>query len=204
MLGRWTSATLIAVAVACLLVLPQAGHAAPRGGALLFERLMLDANERRADGAAGPMHTKRRLRRGARYRVTVQGTLSFYPPAMWMTPPTGHVICGTPEPLPMFTLPGQVTGPVGFDAEMMYAVPTGPAHCGRLGLPRPWKNFQMAAGRRFAHPGAGRRTRPNSAHRYQYRVRGLGRPLRFRLIDSQATDNYGALKITVRRLRSGS
>ncbi len=58
----------------------------------------------------------------------------------------------------------------------------------------------MAAGRGFRHPGSGRRTRPNRTHRYRYRVQGLGRPLRFRLLDSYAVDNYGQLRITVRRL----
>ena len=198
-----TSLALVAIGVAVPLVAPPASEAASHIGYLRSERLVLDTNESRADGAAGPVRTQRRLQRRARYRVTVQGTFSFYPESMWLTPPTGQVVCGTPESSPMFTLPGQPTGPVGFDAETMFALPTTPAHCDRLKLPRPWKNFQMAAGGRFTHPGSGRRTKPSPTHRYSYRIRGLGRPLRLRLIDSEATDNYGMLKVTVRRIRSG-
>jgi hypothetical protein len=202
MMRRSTTAALVAIAAAVPLVAPPTGEAASRSGFLRFERLVLDTNEGRADGAAGPVRTERRLRRRARYRVTVQGTFSFYPQAMWLTPPAGQAVCGKPESSPRFTLPGQRTGPVGFDAETMFALPTTPEHCDRLNLPRPWKNFQMATGRRFAHPGSGRRSKPKRTHRYSYRVRGLGRPLRLRLVDSEATDNYGALKVTVRRLRS--
>ncbi len=198
-----TSLALVAIGVAVPLVAPPAGEAASRSGYLRSERLVLDTNERRADGAAGPVRTQRRLQRRARYRVTVQGTFSFYPESMWVTPPAGQAVCGTPESSPMFTLPGQPAGPVGFDAETMYALPTTLAHCDRLELPRPWKNFQMAAGGRFTHPGSGRRTKPSRTHRYSYRIRGLGRPLRLRLVDSDATDNYGVLKVTVRRVRSG-
>ena len=203
MVRRWTSAALVAIGVAAVpaAVAPSA-DAASRGEYVRFERLMLDSNERLADGAAGPIRTERRLQRRARYLVTVQGTFSFYPEAMWFTPSARRLVCGTAESAPMFTGPDQATGPVGFDAETMFALPTRPAHCDRLQLPRPWKNFQMATGRRFTHPGSGRRTRPNRAHRYRYRVQGLGRPLRVRLVDSQATDNYGQLAITVRRLRA--
>ncbi len=202
MVRRWTSAAVLALAVTVPLALPQAGDAASRSGYVRFERLMLDTNERRADGAAGPIRTERRLQRRARYLVTVKGTFSFYPQPMWATPPSGKFVCGTPEPRPMFTSSGQPAGPVGFVAETMFALPARPPHCDRLQLPRSWKNFQMAAGRRFTHPGSGRRTRPNRAHRYRYRVQGLGRRLRFRLVDSHASDNYGQLQIQVRRLRA--
>ena len=202
MTRRSTTAALVAIAAAAPLLAPPTSDAASRGGFLRFERLVLDTNEARDDGAAGPVRTERRLQRRARYRVTVQGTFSFYPETMWLTPPTGQVVCGKPETHPMFTLPGQPTGPVGFDAETMFALPTTPEHCDRLDLPRPWKNFQMAVGRRFTHRGSGRRDKPKRTHRYSYHIRGLGRPLRLRMVDSEASDNYGLLKVTVRRLRS--
>ena len=203
MFRRSTGAALVAIAAAAVpLAAPAAGEAASRSGFVRSERLVLDTNEARADGAAGPVRTERRLRPRSRYRVTVQGTFSFYPASMWLTPPAGQAVCGKPESAPMFTLPGQPTGPVGFDAETMFALPTTPEHCDRLDLPRPWKNFQMAAGKRFTHPGSGQRSKPKRSHRYSYRVRGLGRPLRLRLVDSEASDNYGVLKVTVRRLRS--
>ena len=198
---RSTSAALVALAAGIPLVAAPAAEAAS-GKFLRSERLVLDTNEASTDGAAGPVRTDRRLRPRSRYRVTVQGTFSFYPASMWLTPPAGQEVCGKPESAPMFVLPGQPTGPVGFDAETMFALPTTPEHCDRLNLPRPWKNFQMTAGRRFTHPGSGQRSKPKRSHRYSYRVRGRGLPLRLRLVDSEASDNYGVLKVSVRRLRS--
>lgn len=202
MTRRSTGATLVAIAAGLPLVAAPAGEAASRDRFLRSERLVLDTNEAIADGAAGPVRTERRLQPRRGYRVIVRGTFSFYPASMWLTPPVGQAVCGRPESAPMFTLAGQPTGPVGFDAETMFALPTTPEHCDRLNLPRPWKNFQLAAGRRFTHPGRGQRSRPKRSHRYSYKVRGLGRPLRLRLVDSNATDNYGVLKVTVRRVRA--
>lgn len=202
MIRLLTSVTVAATVMALPLIAPGTGEAASREEPLRFERLSIDSNERRDDGAAGPIRTERRLQRRARYLVTVQGTLSYYPQPMWLTPPAGQVVCGRPEPRPLYPSPGRPNGPVGLDAEMMFALPTRPAHCGRLDLPTPWKNFQVATGSRFTHPGTGRRTRPNRTHRYSYRVQGRGRPLRLRLLDSDATDNYGQLKVVVKRLRS--
>ena len=202
MIRRTTTAALVAISTGLPLVAAPAGEAASRNGFVRSERLVLDTNEAGSDGAAGPVRTERRLRPRSRYRVTVQGTFSFYPASMWLMPPTGQAVCGRPESAPMFTLPGQPTGPVGFDAETMFALPTTPRHCDRLDLPRPWKNFQIAVGRRFTHPGSGQRSRPKRSHRYSYRVRGTGRPLRLRMVDSEASDNYGVLKVSVRRVRS--
>lgn len=202
MIRRLTSVTVAATVMALPLIAPGTGEAASREEPLRFERLSIDSNERRDDGAAGPIRTERRLQRRARYLVTVQGTLSYYPQPMWLTPPAGQVVCGRAETRPMFPSPGQPAGPVGFDAETMFALPTRPAHCGRLALPSAWRNFQLAVGRRFTHPGSGRRTRPTRTHRYRYRVSGLGQRLRLRLVDSDTTDNYGRLRVSVRRLRS--
>ncbi len=200
MVWRCMTAAAVAISVSPAVIAPAMSEAAPRGGVLRFERLTLDSHEPRDDGAAGPVRTQRRLQRRARYLVTVQGSLSYYPQALWVTPPAGQIVCGRPEPRPMYPSPGQPAGPVGFDAETMYALPTRPAHCNRLDLPTPWRNFQIATGSRFTHPGSGRRTRPSRAHRYRYRIQGSGRPLRLRLVDSEASDNYGRLKVTVRRL----
>lgn len=200
MVRRFLTAAAVAISMGPALTAPAVSEAAAPTGVLRFERLTLDSHERRDDGAAGPVRTQRRLQRRARYLVTVQGTLSYYPQALWVAPPVGQTVCGRPDPHPMFPSPGQPAGPVGFDAETMYALPTRPAHCDRLDLPTSWKNFQIATASRFTHPGSGRRTRPNRAHRYRYRIQGSGRPLRLRLVDSEASDNYGRLKVTVRRL----
>ncbi len=203
MAGRWASVAIVLTGLTAPVVGPGASAAAGGDGGLRAETLVLDSYEDRADGAAGPVSTRRRLTRRAEYLVTVRGTMSFYPAALWLMPQPSQLICGRPEPRPLFTGIGQPLGPVGFDAETIFALPTTRAHCDRLRLPRRWGNFQIAAGRRFTHrrplPSHGRRVDPS--HTYRYRVWGRGVRARFRLVDSHATDNYGQLQIRVRRLR---
>lgn len=163
-------------------VVPEASAAAARGGGLRAEKLVLDSYESSADGAASPISTDRRLTRGRSYLLTVRGTISFYAEAEWLTPPPPLLICGRPEPRPLFTGPGQPAGQVGFDAETIFAEPTTAERCDAVSLPHRWNNFQVAAGAKFTHPRRlGLRTRrPNASHRYRYAVRGLGRRARFR------------------------
>ncbi len=135
--------------------------------------------------------------------ITVRGTLSFYPAALWLMPEPPRLICGRPEPRPLFAAADQPVGPVGFDAESIFALPTTSAHCDRLRPPRPWGNFQIAVGTQFTdrRPLPARRRRGDRSHTYRYRLSGRGRRARFRLVDSHATDNYGQLHIRVCRLR---
>ncbi len=203
MAGRWASVAIVLTGLTAPVVGPGASAAAGGDGGLRAETLVLDSYEDRADGAAGPVFTRRGLTRRAEYLVTVRGTLSFYPAPLWLMPQAPQVICGRPEPRPLFAAIGQPIGPVGFDAETIFALPTTRAHCDGLRLPRRWANFQIAMGRRFTHPRPlpprGRRVDPS--HTYRYRVWGRGRRARFRLVDSHATDNYGQLQIRVARLR---
>lgn len=195
---------LFAVGAALATALP--AHAAAQHGRVAArpQSVTLDSREARNDGAAGPIATRTRLARGASYLVTVRGTFSYYPAATWLAPvPPLPVICGRPEPAPVFGTPGRSEGPVGFDAERIFAFPTTQRDCDSMSLPVAWKNFQVSAGGSFAHPRRVRRPRgqPARPHTYHYRLRGRGRPARFRLRDSHASDNYGLLRISVRAAR---
>jgi hypothetical protein len=202
MVGRWARMAIVTAGLTAPVMGPGVSAAAGGDRGLRAERLVLDSYERRADGAAGPVSTRRPLTRGRQYVITVRGTLSFYPAGLWLTPEPPRRICGRPEPRPLFAGVAQPVGPVGFDAETIFALPTTTAHCHRLRLPRRWGNFQIAVGTRFAHrrPLPARSRPAKLSHTYQYRVRGRGRRARFRLVDSHATDNYGQLHIAVRRL----
>ena len=204
-LGRRSGVAMVTSGAAMLVAgtPPPAAAAAGGGGGLRAQTLMLDSYEARADGAADPVSTSRRLTRVGTCLLTVRGTLSFYPKAEWLAPPPPLAVCGRPEARPRFPSPRGLLGPVGFDAETIFALPTTPERCARLAVPRPWSNFQVAVGTRFVHPRRlpARASRPDRPHEYRYHVRGRGRPVRFRLLDSQATDNYGRLRITVRRAR---
>ncbi len=61
---------------------------------------------------------------GATYEVIVQGTISVWTYSSW-----ANVCAGTPAPAPLFPSPG-VTGPVGVDAEWVWAWPdSSPSLC---------------------------------------------------------------------------
>ncbi len=51
--------------------------------------------------------------------------------------------------------------------------------------------------------GRGALTRPHKSHAYKYALIGQGRKVGFRLRESFAGDNYGRLRIEIRRARSG-
>jgi hypothetical protein len=57
------------------------------------------------------------LRRGVTYKVIIQGSVSVWPPADWSS-----VCAGRPSPSALFSSPG-ATGPVGVDAEWVWAWP---------------------------------------------------------------------------------
>lgn len=78
------------------------------------------------------------------------------------------------SPRPRFPTPERSAGPVGFDAETNFALPSTPVRYARLALPRSWSNFQIAVGIRFVHRGAFRRgaSRPDRPKEYRYCLRG--------------------------------
>ena len=167
--------------------------------------LMLDSH---AASGVPSVRTPGRLARGTFYVSEVAGTVSYYSSALWRFPPPGadpgaRSVCGTPEAAPLFPSAVQ-TGPVGFDAEMIFARPALARRCQSPRLPQTWNNFQVSVGGRFGHPPPvfGRPTAPATGHSYVYVLKGRGAPAAFRLRDTPASDNYGMLRIRIRRARA--
>lgn len=138
------------------------------------------------------------------YVVTAQGTGSFHKSGVWSHPdriwadPDGRtaVICGTPEPAPMFGTGGKV----GFDPETLFARPASAATCSDEPAPQTTRRFQIFDGSSWFHPTPldGRHSSPRADHFYAYAFKGRGDVLRFRLLDAPASDNYGEFRLTIR------
>lgn len=200
--GRGRPAFALAVvsltATACASADGAAAPATPTSKAVANQTLRLDSH--RADaGATGVVSTRRKLREGRRYTLTVKGTASYYSPISYTAPRRPEVPCGRPERGAMFRSPGTVDGPVGVDAEFVFARPARRSECGRV-LDR-WSNFQIRTKRYFFHSavraGMGRAMR--SDHTYTYTIIGRGRVAAFRLVDGAGVqDNYGVFRIGIR------
>jgi hypothetical protein len=169
------------------------------------EQLVLDLRQGAQLGAAGPVSTAQPLTAGQPYVVTVSGTVSTWPRANWLR---GHV-CGAPESAPMYPTPRVANGPVGFDADTIYAVPRDAPFPGVPCVPStiPFHVFayqtmglQMDSGAGFAAatPVGGPYSAPRADHTYAYAITGVGAPLRIRFADQPLDDNYGLLHIEVR------
>jgi hypothetical protein len=169
------------------------------------EQLILDVRQGAQLGAAGPVTTATPLAAGQPYVAIVSGTVSTWPRANWLTGP----VCGAPEAAPMYPTPSVANGPVGFDAETIFAVPRDAPFPGVPCLPStvPFHVFtyqtmglQMDAGGGFAGvvPAGGPYRTPRPDHTYTYAITGAGAPLRIRFADQPLDDNYGLLHIEVR------
>jgi len=162
------------------------------------EALRLDSH--RANAAdKGIVRTSQRLRSGHRYTMTVKGTASYYPPAFYTAPRRPLVLCGTPERAAMFRSPDAVNGPVGVDAEFVFARPWTRSQCSRV--PGRWSNFQIKTSRFFFHrtPNDGTSGAARSDHTYTYTIIGRGRVAALRLVDGAgAQDNYGVFRIGIK------
>ena len=200
---RRLALTFVPAIVAALSLGPPAIAAA----APTLEQLSLDAY----GGSAKRHHTPEvasqgRLKKGL-YIATVSGTLSYWAAKYYSKPhPTKKrpwtMVCGTPEPAPAFSSAGG-SGPVGLDAEFVFARPWDPQECARWPLPRKWWQFQVNAGSGWAHPAAINLTypnpTPNPSHTYEYAI-SVTKPSRnvaFRLRDKATSDNYGTLHISL-------
>lgn len=136
--------------------------------------------------------------RGADYVATVSGTFSYYAARAY-----GHfthkeqVLCGTPESAPEYSGSAGGTGPVGFDAEFVFARPWVSGRCARAHLPVRWGNFEMANATHWRHPTilGDLPSAPSAGHTYYFAVVGENRPVKFRLADVYPRDNYGILRI---------
>lgn len=197
--------TASALALASL-ILPAgalADASAPAATTKGFANQTLWLDSHRASAADnGIVRTSQRLRRGARYTVTVKGTASYYSPASY-APRRPLVLCGKPERAAMFRSPGAVNGPVGVDPEFVFARPWTRSQCSRV--PGHWSNFQINTNRYFFHPTprAGTPRAARSDHSYTYTVVGRGRVAAFRLVDRADTrDNYGVFRIGIKAATS--
>jgi hypothetical protein len=176
-------------------------------GAQAAQTVTLDTHVEGAPGSAGPVATTAPLIAGARYYVIVTGTMSIWGAARWSAPGTQ---CGASEELPMFESPGSVNGPVGWDAETVFAVPPGVNFYNFTCVPSqiPFQSTKHSPGGfqisvvgagGFAHvtPVGGELRTPTANHTYTYAVIGSGQSASFRFVDEPVTDDYGLFAIRV-------
>lgn len=144
--------------------------------------------------------TRSSFESGKWYVATVRGTVSYYSATSYQPRPH-FTVCGEPEPSPEIVLDGK-TGPVGADAEVVFARVVHGPQCRAKSLPSHWNNFMVstgATGSSFHHPDpfGGPFHTPAAGHTYRYPFRGAGRVVSFRLTDYRPSDNYGALAISI-------
>lgn len=176
----------LAVPIALLIALLAAPVAHARA-------LWLDAYDPGSDPYAGPVKSQKLLR-GVPYVAKVRGTFSFFERAQFKDP-----FCGHTERRPIYPTPHRPNGPVVGDAEFLFA-DTAP-NCARRSSPLTATTFQIATYRRYRDlvTMGGQLQAPRRDHVYRYAIIGRGRPARFRLADDFTKDNYGRLRITIRR-----
>jgi hypothetical protein len=133
--------------------------------------------------------------------ATVSGTISYYAAINYRVPQRPWtVVCGTPERSALYPGPSGAHGPVGFDAEFIFARPWTQRECAQAHLPVVWPNFQMNDGTGWRHPNilGTVPVAPAANHTYSFAAVGHSDRLRFRLVDIYTRDNYGVLKISLR------
>jgi hypothetical protein len=168
--------------------------AAPAASAV--ERLTLDAYKP-SDGTRASVATAP-LDDGRWYLADVRGTYSLFAAAGWDDPAFRR--CGTPEDAPRRRSRGTDNGPVSHDAATAFAFlrsptsglacPTVPAGHGQFLVDTAGDGLSAAD---HVTPVA-----TIDRHRYEYAVRGTGRPATFAIDDRPTGDNYGVLVIRVR------
>jgi hypothetical protein len=149
-----------------------------------------------------PATSEVKLKGGALYVATVQGTFSYYAAINYIVPQAPWtILCGTPENEPQYPSAGG-SGKVGFDAEFILSRPWLPEPCAQAKLPVKWVNFQMNNGSGvWVHPNVLNVTTPvpNPTHSYEYALVGYHHHhVAFRLDDIYTRDNYGSLRISLR------
>jgi hypothetical protein len=136
------------------------------------------------------------LLNGSTYLVTVRGTYSAYKSTLMSGGLRGWVVCGSPEPAPMFG----AGGAVGSDAQYVFARPQLHRCDPHYALPHPYGMQHPAL---LFDTGSGfARIAPDSSgyspsHTYTYTITGQGQPLQVLLLDTNHTDNYGTLEFDV-------
>ncbi len=174
---------------------------APASRVSFAKPLTLDSYSAVHSFHSAPVSTPRALARQL-YVAVVRGTMSFYEPidyAAIQRPFT--VMCGRALPAPMYSSAGGV-GPVGNDAEFLFAQPLVGKSCSTIKLPRDYPNFQANLGKGWVHPNlvSPRPLKaPTSTHTYTFALDAHGKPVSFRMIDPDTRDDYGSLRIYIRR-----
>jgi hypothetical protein len=161
--------------------------------ALLPENVLLDTRSRDAGDTTIPVSSVAALTAGREYLITVAGTYSLVRAERWGKP----LVCGIPEDRPMIPSPSVPNGLVGYDAEVAFARTYDLLRCPTH--PVGHRRIEIDLGSGFADRIAegGPYTAPREDHTYTYRVTGQGQKVRFLMVDTPASDNYGILNFRI-------
>jgi hypothetical protein len=188
--------------VGLVLALGSVALALPADAELSSQRpLVLEAYSPTQHSSTPPVSGRSKLARGRLYVATVRGTVSFYAAIDYVAIQAPfHVMCGAPERAPMFSSAGG-SGNVGTDAEFIFALPLTAHSCAHARLPRTYANFQANLGHGWSHPNVlspQNLVKPSRSHTYEFALTGAGKPVSFRLVESDARDDYGSFRIYLR------
>jgi hypothetical protein len=157
----------------------------------------LETYEKNAKRYIGPIRTEK-LDRKDPYVATVRGTFSFFAAHEYKEP-----FCGNVESRPLYPTRRHRNGPVNSDVEFLFASPG--RRCSQRPNPVIAQTFEIAVGSKYADYdpfGRGVLETPHPTHKYNYALIGKGRKVGFRLKDSYGDDNYGRVRIAIRRART--
>ena len=196
---RWAIASFM-LALGCLVLVSTAAANSDS------RPLVLDAYSPTRQMFTPPVSSRSKLARDRLYVATVRGSVSFYESVDYVAiQAPWRVMCGAPERAPMFNSAGG-SGGVGTDAEFIFALPLVGRSCANARLPRPYANFQANLGHGWEHPSlvsAQSLVKPSRSHTYEFALSGAGQPVSFRLIDTDARDDYGSFRIYLRTAVAG-
>lgn len=157
----------------------------------------LDTYEKNVKRFVGPLRTEK-LDRNDPYVATVRGTFSFFAASAYREP-----FCGNVEPRPIYKSRRRANGPVNSDVEFLFASPG--RRCASRPDPIIAQTFEIATGSKYAdyEPfGRADTNVPHVTHKYNYALIGKGRKAGFRIRESFGRDNYGRIRIAIRRARA--
>ena len=179
---------IVSFCLFAFLAVPSSAHA---------KTYWLDTYEANTRGYIGPMRTQV-LDRNDPYVVTARGTFSFLASAEYRGP-----FCGAVEPAPIYLSPRRRNGPVNADVEFTFADVN--RNCSRRNNnPIVPQRFTIAVGSKYRdyRPLGAVLTAPTASHRYRYGLTGKGRRVGFRMAETYGKDNYGRIRIDIRRARA--
>jgi hypothetical protein len=203
-MGIKPRARLALAVLACIAgaALPAQAAAAPRS----ISNLVLNAYKAGATPDSKVVSSHPRLVKNGLYVATIEGTVSYYAAINYLAIQSPWaVMCGVPVSAPIFSAAGG-SGPVGNDAEFIFAQPSKLAACAGQQLPAHWTNLQVNVGAGWSHPkllSVGALDAPTPSHTYEYALIGRHKQASFKLIDPDTQDDYGSLHISIRHAVSG-